>query len=488
MLTIDFTAELQLPNAGGLVLLVTADRQLSAFGVSVDEKIQGSLRRAMTHSHFDGEIGTCLMITAPNGLQASRVLLVGIGESSKLSIATTQEIGRTIVKAFDKTPETTLSVIVEDLADGAQFASQLALGAQLGSYRFDRYKSKPKPQEQPTLERINVFCSEAEEALTAFSPLQAIAEGISLTRDLASEPANVLTPVELAERCRALQGKKLEVEILEPEQLQELRMGALLGVARGSSNPPRVVIMRYRGARRDKQPLAFIGKGVTFDTGGYSLKPPKGMEDMKMDMCGAAIVIGLMKALAGREAKVNAVGVVGLVENMVSGNALRPGDIITSMSGQTIEVLNTDAEGRLVLADLLYYTETTIKPRLMIDLATLTGAIIVALGHVYGGLFSNNEELAGRLLRSGELVKDRLWQLPLDKDYDKLIDSRIADLQNIGPAGQSGSITAAQFLQRFVNDTPWAHIDVAGVSIPADKGSNGFGVQLLSQLVAAYYE
>jgi leucyl aminopeptidase len=328
--------------------------------------------------------------------------------------------------------------------------------------------------------------------------LDKVADGIFFTRDLVSEPPNVLYPETLARHARSLAKLGVKVEVLGIAQMKKLGMGALLGVGQGSVRESRLVVMRWdgggrRGPGRASAPIAFIGKGVTFDTGGISIKPAANMGDMKWDMGGSAVVIGLMKALAGRKAKVNAVGVVGLVENMPDGNAQRPGDIVTSMSGQTIEVLNTDAEGRLVLADALWYCKERFKPKFMIDLATLTGAIIIALGHETAGMFSNNDVLAGRLAAAGKAVREPVWRLPLGEDYDKALKSTIADMRNIGGRA-AGSITAAQFLQRFVGKVPWVHLDIAGVAWSekeaptAPRGGTGFGVRLLDRLVADHYE
>ena len=309
----------------------------------------------------------------------------------------------------------------------------------------------------------------------------------------------MIYPETLAEQARTLEKLGVEVEVLDEAAMRELGMGALLGVAQGSAKPPRLVVMQWRGAGKDKDdgqpaPLAFIGKGVTFDTGGISIKPAAGMGEMKWDMAGSAVVIGLIRLLAARKAKVNAVGVVGLVENMPSGTAQRPGDIVTSMSGQTIEVLNTDAEGRLVLADAMWYCQDRFKPRLMIDLATLTGAIVVALGHHNAGLFTNDDELATRLIEAGKAVGEEVWRLPLAEAYDRDIDSDAADVKNIGGGRAGGSITAAQFLQRFVNKVPWAHLDIAGMAWSSKdaptvpKGATAFGLRLLDHFVAQYYE
>ncbi len=332
----------------------------------------------------------------------------------------------------------------------------------------------------------------------AWEPLDATAKGVFLTRDLVSEPPNVLNPAEMADRCRKLSEIGLKVEVLGPKELAKLGFGALLGVSQGSVNEPRMVVMQWNGvssgSRKPKEkPVAFIGKGVTFDTGGISIKGAGGMEDMKWDMAGAGTVIGLMATLAGRKAKVDAVGLVGLVENMPSGSAQRPGDVVTSYSGQTIEIINTDAEGRLVLADVIWYAQQKYDPKFMVDLATLTGAIIVGLGHEYAGMFSNDDALSQRLTIAGQDTGERVWRMPLDEAYDKLIRSDIADMKNIG-GRPGGSITAAQFIQRFVNSKPWAHLDIAGTAWStkdtaiAPKGATAFGVRLLDRLVASNYE
>jgi leucyl aminopeptidase len=340
---------------------------------------------------------------------------------------------------------------------------------------------------------LTVLAGDAQAASAAWTPLRAIAHGSFITRDLVSEPANILTPAEFARRIEKLSELGLEIEVLGPEQMLALGFGSLMGVAQGSDNPPRMAIMTWNGGKPGEKPVAFIGKGVTFDTGGISIKPAAGMEDMKWDMAGAGAVTGLMATLAGRKAKVNAVGLVGLVENMPGANAQRPGDVVKSYSGQTIEVLNTDAEGRLVLADVLWYAQEKFDPKFMIDLATLTGAIIVALGHDHAGLFSNNDELSTRLLAAGTETGEKLWRMPMAKEYDKLLKSDIADMKNI--TGRPGSsITAAHFIARFVNEKPWAHLDIAGTAWSSKdhptvpKGATAYGVRLLDRLVADYYE
>jgi leucyl aminopeptidase len=320
-----------------------------------------------------------------------------------------------------------------------------------------------------------------------------VADGVVWARDLINEPANVLYPGEFARRASGLRKLGVVVEVLDVPAMRKLGMGAILGVGQGSAHEPKVVVMRWNAGKRGADPIAFIGKGVCFDSGGISIKPAASMEDMKGDMAGAACVVGLMHALAVRKAKVNAVGVIGLVENMPDGKAQRPGDIVTSMSGQTIEIINTDAEGRLVLADMLYYVNKRFKPRFMINLATLTGAIIVALGQEYAGLFSNDDKLVERLTKAGDETGERVWRMPLGPEYDKIIDSKFADVKNSG-GRSAGSITAAQFLQRFVNKTPWAHLDIAGTALGSPQTdinkswSSGWGVRLLDRLVADHYE
>jgi leucyl aminopeptidase len=375
-----------------------------------------------------------------------------------------------------------------------EVVADLALGARLRAYRFDRYKTKRKEEEErPDAVTLTLGAADPAAARRAFVDRAAVADGVVFARDLVNEPPNVLFPDSFARRALALRRTGVAVEVLEPRKLRRLGMGALLAVGQGSAHESRVVVMRWNGGRKGDKSLAFIGKGVCFDTGGISIKPAHNMEDMKGDMAGAACVVGLMHALAARDAKVNAVGVIGLVENMPDGKAQRPGDIVTTMSGQTIEVINTDAEGRLVLADVLHYTANRFKPRLMIDLATLTGAIMVALGQEIAGLFTNDDKLAEQLAKAGEATGERVWRMPLGPEYDKLIDSKFADMKNTG-GRHGGAITAAQLLQRFVGKTPWAHIDIAGTAMGSPQTdinkswSSGWGVRLLDRFVADYYE
>ena len=371
------------------------------------------------------------------------------------------------------------------------FLGHFLHGLKLKSYEFNLYKSKKKRRNV----LVNVIGSNNKTSNSDQIKFKALEEGTFYTRDLVSEPGNVLHPDEYAKRINSLKKNGLKINIYDEKKLKKLGMNALLGVGQGSIRGSYLVTIEWNGAKNKSAPLAFVGKGVCFDTGGYSLKPAKFMEDMTYDMAGSAVVVGLMKNLALRKAKVNAVGVVGLVENMVSGNAQRPGDIVKSYSGKTIEILNTDAEGRLVLADALTFTEKKFKPKFIVDLATLTGAIIVSLGSEYAGLFSNNDKLSKQLLDAGEKVQEKLWRMPLHKNFDKLIDSKNADMQNINYVGGAGSTTAAQFLQRFIlNKTPWAHLDIAGMAFSKyggalnSGGATGYGVRLLNQLIEDNYE
>jgi leucyl aminopeptidase len=386
--------------------------------------------------------------------------------------------------------------VILALPDGEPTADQtadIALGMRLRAYAFDRYKTKTKEKDEAEPLTVTLRVSDPAALKKALKAREAIAGGVELARDLVNEPPNVLYPEEFADRAAKLEKLGVEVEILDEKQLKKIGMRALLAVGQGSRRESRVVVMRWNGAKSGVQPVAFIGKGVTFDTGGISLKPGASMEDMKGDMAGAACVTGLMHALAARKAKVNAIGVIGLVENMPDGNAQRPGDIVTSLSGQTIEIINTDAEGRLVLADVLWYTQDQFKPKFMINLATLTGAILVALAQEHAGLFSNNDELSERLSSAGKATGEAVWRMPLGPAYDKMIDSKFADMKN--SAGRyGGSITAAQFLQRHVNDTPWVHLDIAGTGMSSPNTEtnrswgSGWGVRLLDHLVAEHYE
>ncbi|WP_288900729.1 leucyl aminopeptidase [uncultured Sneathiella sp.] len=495
-------SEISLPKRGSLAVAIYADKVLSPTAQEVDEKSGGAVTRALESSRFTGKKGDFLEIMAPNGLEVSRVILFGLGEVEKLGQMDMEALGGSLVKRLNASGARSVTVILDELnADEIktnEAAASVAMGAMLGSYRFTKYKTDIDETKEPSLTRMTVSCKGSATARKAFADMEAIAEGVFLTRDLVSEPANALYPESFAEQCLALSDMGVHVEVLDEAKMQRLGMGALLGVGQGSRRESRLVVMQWNGAtgkKASRKPLAFVGKGVCFDTGGISLKPAAGMEEMKWDMGGAGTVTGLMKALAGRKAKVNAVGVIGLVENMPDGNAQRPGDIVTSMSGQTIEILNTDAEGRLVLADALWYTQDRFKPEFMVDLATLTGAIIITLGHENAGLFSNNDDLSNQIFEAGKAVGEGVWRLPMSDAYAKQVKSPIADLQNIGTGGRgAGSIVAAEFLQKFVNDVPWVHLDIAGMAwSKADKptvpkGGTGYGVRLLDKFVRDNYE
>ncbi|MBN8959673.1 MAG: leucyl aminopeptidase [Rhizobiales bacterium] len=454
-----------------------------------------TVKRAAAANRFKGKLGAVLDILAPEGLRADRLIVIGLGKVSALAERDFLKLGG--IAAGKIGAGNAAATVVAELPTGAMTPTQAAsitLGMQLRAYRFDRYKTKKKEDDSDaTRTEIAIAVSDVAAARKAFGPQSHIGDGVLLARELVNEPPNVLFPIEFARRASLLRKLGVNVEVLDVKAMAKLKMGALLGVGQGSTQPSRTVIMRWNGGKRGDAPVAFVGKGVCFDTGGISIKPAGNMEEMKGDMGGAACVVGLMHALAARKAKVNVVGAIGIVENMPDGNAQRPGDIVTSMSGQTIEIINTDAEGRLVLADVLWYVAKKFKPKFMIDLATLTGAIMVALGTEHAGLFSNNDELAGRLAEVGQATGEQVWRMPLGPEYDKLIDSQFADMKNTG-GRYGGSITAAQFLQRFVDGTPWAHLDIAGTAMGAPKTDinqswgSGYGVRLLERLVAEHYE
>lgn len=483
-----------LPKSGTLVAFAGEGGALGPLASQLDKASKGQVARAMKAAGFEGKKEQVLDVLAP-GAGVDRLILMGLGKPETLSGREIELLGGAIAGSLQ-----TAKVVSASIAplhglkavNDAEAAARLASGASLRSYSFAAYKMK-KSGKAPTLESISVMTADPAAARKAFAPLDAVREGNHLARDLVNEPANVLHPVEFAARAKALAKAGLQIDVLTPAQMKKLGMNALLGVAQGSEHEARLVVMRWNGGKKGDAPLAFIGKGVTFDTGGVSIKPAAGMEDMKGDMAGAAAVTGVMLALARRKAKCNVVGAIGLVENAVDGKAQRPGDIVKSMSGQTIAVLNTDAEGRLVLADVLWYIQDRFKPKFMVNLATLTGAMVVALGKEYAGMFSNNDELANRLYASGGGTGEKVWRMPLAPEYDKLIDHDVADMKNIG-GRHGGAITAAQFLQRFVNNVPWAHLDVAGtamdsVKTPISHGwASGWGVRLLNDLVAKYYE
>ena len=489
-------AKIAVPSQGTVALGVTGSGKLGPAAAKLDKRTRGALRRAMKAAAFKGKKGQTLEILTPAGTRLDKVILVGLGDTKSLNDVTAERIGATIYTALAKEP---LAVVVLDnfsgaAMDGAVLAARVADGTRLRSYRFAKYRTKESKDDKPKLQSLIVQCDTPTEARKIYVSVSAVTDGIFFARDLTSEPPNVIYPASFAVRTKELANDGVKVEVLGEAAMRKLGMGALLGVGEGSARDSKLVVMRWDGAKDKRSaPIAIVGKGVCFDTGGISLKPPPGMWDMKWDMGGAGVVAGLMCALARRKAKVNVVGLCGLVENMPDGAAQRPGDVVTSMSGQTIEVQNTDAEGRLVLADVLWYAQQRFKPSAMIDLATLTGAIIGALSNHYAGLFANDDELAGQLTAAGQATGERLWRFPMGDEYDKELHSLIADMKNIG-GPRAGSITAAQFLQRFVKDMRWAHLDIAGVvwnekgTALSEPGSTGFGVKLLDRFLTENYE
>ncbi|MEQ1944086.1 leucyl aminopeptidase [Mesorhizobium sp. VNQ89] len=500
------------PKKGVVVLLAADEGKLGKVAAAYDEA--KTFARVFKIADFSGKAGSSVDIVAPQGSALDRLFVVGVGKPAALKEYDWLKLGGSIAAQVRKAAEVAVVLDLPGTSVGATEAAGVASGILLRAYAFDKYKTKKDdadakggdegapakaakaPAAKSTERKPSKFviqCADPAAAKRAFAAAEAIADGVMLARDLVNEPANKLGPVEFAAVAKDLTKLGVTVEVLTEKEMTKLGMGALLGVAQGSPRGARLAVMQWNGGKAKDKPVAFIGKGVTFDTGGNSMKPASGMEEMKGDMGGAAAVTGLMHALAARKAKANVVGIIGLVENAVDGNAQRPGDIVTSMSGQTIEILNTDAEGRLVLADALWYCNQRFEPKFMINLATLTGAIMVALGQSHAGLFSNNDELAGRLTEAGLATQEKLWRMPMGPEYDKLIDSKNADMKNIG-GRYGGSITAAQFLQRFVKDTPWAHLDIAGTAMGSPSSeisqswASGFGVRLLDRLVKDHYE
>ena len=495
------TIEISFPNkpargAHARVILL-ASAKLGGAAAALDKAGDGALSRALKTARFEGEASSVVELMAPAGLDATRLLVIGTGPADKANAHVFEKIGATIVGRLQCSGEKRVSVDMAGVTASlptAEAAAHLALGASLRNWRFDKYRTTMKDKAKPTLTALDVLGAEGGEAY--FAPMAAVAQGAARTRELVSEPANILYPETFVARNKDLKSLGIELKVLDEEDMGKLGMGALLGVAQGSVRAPRLLAMRWNGLGKKNAgtPVVLVGKGVTFDTGGISLKPPGGMEDMKWDMGGAGTVVGAMHALAARKARVHVVGIVGLVENMPDGNAQRPGDVVTTMDGQTVEVINTDAEGRLVLCDVIAWAQKVYKPEVIVDLATLTGAIIVSLGHEFGGLFSNDDGLSAQLTAAGKAVGEPLWRMPMGPAYDKAIDSQIADMKNVGPR-EGGSITAAQFIQRFVKPgVKWAHLDVAGVVWSAkpttltDKGATGFGVRLLDRFIADNFE
>ena len=478
--------------AGTVVVFVAEDLKLGKTAATLG--IGELVRKAAATAEFKGKVRTTLDLLAPQGTDLDRLLVVGIGKVADVAQVDWIRLGGAVVAALGKAKKATVLFERPDGAPAGAAAADFALGAKLRAYTFDNYRpdTEEAPKRKAPME-LAIAVDDTAAAKAAWGAQGAAAEGVLLARDLINEPANVLGPIEFADRAKKLTSLGVAVEVLTETQMKKLGMRALLGVAQGSARPPRLVIMRWNGGKAKDAPLAFVGKGVVFDTGGISIKPAGGMEDMKGDMGGAAAVTGLMHTLAARKAKVNALGVIGIVENMPDGAAQRPGDIVTAMTGRTIEIINTDAEGRLVLADAIAYTEERFKPKFIIDLATLTGAIIVALGHHQAGMFASDDKLAEALSKAGTATGELVWRMPLSADYDKMIDSKFADVKNAG-ARDAGAITAAHFIKRFVKNTPWVHLDIAGTALGSPhtdinrSWSSGWGVRLLDRLVADGYE
>jgi leucyl aminopeptidase len=479
-------------DAAALVLPVGKGGVAALGDAGLESATAALVRGAAESARFDGEPGTIAEIFVSQGGGAGRVILLGTGSGDEADL---ERAGGALTARFLTAGVPTLVIDFSALpaAPSATAVARLLAAAEQRGWRHDVYRTRLPANQRPTLERIEVVGA-PEGMDAAWTDAKALTDGLALTRTLVSEPPNVVYPESFVERCRHLEELGVEITVLDEAAMAELGMGALLGVSQGSAREAQLLAMRWNGKGDGDIDVAFVGKGVTFDTGGISLKPGPGMEDMKWDMGGAGAVAGAMKALALRKAKANVIGVCGLVENMPDGNAQRPGDIVTSMSGQTIEILNTDAEGRLVLCDAITWVQRTHKPKTIVDLATLTGAMIIALGNEHGGLFANDDSLAEQLLAAGKATGDKLWRFPLSPAYDKLIDSPIADMKNIGGRG-AGSITAAQFIGRFVEpEVRWAHLDIAGMvwadkpGVAWDKGATGFGVRVLDRFVRDQFE
>ena len=478
--------------AGTVIVFAGADLTLGPRAEALG--IADLVRRAAAAADYKAKLRSVLDLLAPSGTNLDRLIVIGVGKPAELKEQDWVNLGGAARGALGKAKAAT---VILERPDGqklaASAAADFALGLKLRAYAFDGYKHGDEDAPKEKSVAVTLSVDDLAAAREAWRSRNAVGDGVLLARDLVNEPPNVLGPAEFAQRAKELAKLGVKVEVLTERDMKRLKMGALLGVAQGSPRPPRVVVMRWNGGKARAQPIAFVGKGVVFDTGGISIKPAAGMEDMKGDMAGAAAVTGLMHALAARKAKVNAVGVIGVVENMPDGAAQRPGDIVRAMTGKTIEIVNTDAEGRLVLADAVAYTEDRFKPKFIIDLATLTGAIIVALGHHYAGMFATDDDLAAALSAAGAATGENVWRMPLGRDYDKMIQSRFADMKNVG-GRDGGSITGAQFIKRFVKDTPWVHLDIAGTGMGSPQTdvnrswASGWGVRLLDRLVADKYE
>lgn len=491
---ITYAAE-ALPQKGAIVIVVSDGVKLGKLAATLDKKMQGALMRAVKQQGYKGKKGELLSLVAPVGLPYDAVILAGLGKVSEIQAENIRKLGGKLYAALNGLHIKDATILMESIKKEPEILAQVGIGLQLRAYQFDKYKTKEREKYTVYLKNAVIACASHKEVLRAYEGELPVIAGVYVARDVVTEPSNILYPESYAARIKEeLAPLGVNITILDAKQMKAEGMNALLGVGMGSERESRLVVMEWVGdktaKKQKKAPLGFVGKGVTFDTGGISIKPANNMWDMKYDMAGSAAVVGLLKAVALSKLKVNVVGVVGLVENMPSGRAQRPGDVVTSMSGKTIEVLNTDAEGRLVLCDALTYIQKYYQPASIVNLATLTGAIVISLGFDHAGLFSNNDVLSEDLKQAGLETDEKLWRLPLGRAYDRLMDSPIADMQNINLDRGAGSITAAQFLQRFIeNDTPWAHLDIAGTAWAekdrdiCPKGATGFGVRLLYQFV-----
>ena len=450
---------------------------------------KSGVEAALKRQRFDGDSGvTCEHFV--EGAKGGRLVMVGTGADVSSADAA-EKLGGSVVARLLTSGEREAVIDLSGLDYDADAAARVALGAILRGWRYDKYRTRMKDKQKPTLTSVTIVGGGDGAEQRYAERYAGLVDGVSLTRELVTEPANIIYPESFVERVRdRANGSGLKFEVLGQAEMEQLGMGALLGVSQGSVRAPQLLVIRWDGGSEGGTPTVFVGKGVTFDTGGISIKPAQNMESMKWDMGGAGAVAGAMLALARRKAKANVVGVCGLVENMPDGNAQRPGDVVTTMSGQTVEVINTDAEGRLVLCDALTWVQKNLKPKVIVDLATLTGAMVISLGHEYAGIFANDDKLADDLIKAGAASGDKLWRQPMGEAYDRLIDSPIADMKNVGPR-EAGSITAAQFIQRYIDDgVAWAHLDIAGMAwsdkpqATYDKGATGYGVRLLDQYVA----
>lgn len=484
--------------ADAVVVAVGDDGALSPSAARIDKAAKGALSAAMKATNFKGAMGRSLEVAGAAGAPA-RVLIIGVGALKDFAAQAAELYAAHAVKRLLTAGAKTVAIAIDEgKPDAAALAAHAALGARLAAYRFETYRATTldkKPDQRVSLAKLQIATDDPKAAAKAWDALRGVADGVVWARDLVAEPPNILHPEEFARRLKGLERLGVEVSVLGEKDMEKLGMGALLGVGQGSVRESQLGVMVWRGAAKSKAPLALVGKGLCFDSGGISIKPAEGMQEMKGDMAGAAAVVGAMHAIASRRAKANVVGVVALVENMPDGAAQRPGDIVTSMSGQTIEIINTDAEGRLVLCDALHYVQEEFKPTAIVDLATLTGAIIISLGHEHAGLFSNDDDLANAVAAAGAAEGDKVWRLPMGPAYDKIMDSKFADMLNSGGRA-AGSISAAQFLKRFIKDgQPWVHLDIAGTAWqpgsddPRNPGwASGWGVRLLNRLVADRYE